>query len=43
MTKHLLLTGASLLAVGYRAGRDVQWYVTRRLHDAAETHKPRSA
>ena len=40
MTKHFFLTGASLLAVGYRAGRDLQWYVARRLHEAGD--KPRS-
>ena len=43
MTKHLLLTGASLLAVGYKTGRDIHWYVARRLAEAGETHKPRSA
>jgi hypothetical protein len=31
MTKHLLSTGVLLLAYGYRASRDVHWYVSRRL------------
>jgi hypothetical protein len=31
MTKQLLMTGASVLAYGYRTGRDVHWYVFRRL------------
>ena len=35
MTKHLLLTGASLLRHGYRTGRDVHWYITRRLASKA--------
>ena len=43
MTKHLFLTGASLLAAGYKTGRDIQWYVARRLAEAGDTHKPRSA
>jgi hypothetical protein len=43
MTKHLFLTGASLLAVGYKTARDLRWYAARRLAEAGETHKPRSA
>jgi hypothetical protein len=31
MTKHLFLTGISLASVGYRTGRDLRWYVARRL------------
>ena len=43
MTKHLFQTGASLLAVGYKTGRDIHWYVARRLAEAGETRKPHSA
>jgi hypothetical protein len=43
MTKHLFLTGASLVAVGYKTGRDLHWYVARRLAEAGETQKPRAA
>jgi hypothetical protein len=31
MTKHIVLTGFSLLAYGFRTGRDVHWLVQRRL------------
>jgi hypothetical protein len=31
MTKQLFLTGVSLFSYGYRTGRDVRWYVRRRL------------
>jgi hypothetical protein len=31
MTKHILLTSASLVSYGYRTGRDVRWYLFRRL------------
>jgi hypothetical protein len=31
MSKHLLRTGVSLLAYSYRTGRDLHWYVQRRL------------
>ena len=31
MGKHLLLTGASLLVFGYKRGRNVSWYLNRRL------------
>jgi hypothetical protein len=41
MTKHLFLTGASLLAVGYKTARDLRWYAARRLGETAQ--KPRSA
>jgi hypothetical protein len=34
MTKHLLTTGVSLLAYGYRTGRDLHWFVHRRLQRA---------
>ncbi len=30
MTKQLFLTGVSLVSYGYRAGRDVRWYLRRR-------------
>jgi hypothetical protein len=30
MTKHVLRTGISLIAYGYRTGRDLHWYVFRR-------------
>ena len=41
MTKHLFLTGASLLAVGYKTARDLHWYAARRLGETGQ--KPRSA
>ena len=31
MTKHLLFTGISLLSYGYKTGRELGWYVNRRL------------
>ena len=34
MTKQLLLTGVSLFSYGYRTGRDLRWYVRRRLERA---------
>jgi hypothetical protein len=34
MTKHILITGASVVSYGYRTGRDVRWYVLRRLQRA---------
>ena len=34
MSKHLFLTGLSLASYGYKAGRDLGWYVARRLQRA---------
>jgi hypothetical protein len=35
MTRHLFLTGVTLLAYGFRTGRDFHWYVARRLQRPA--------
>jgi hypothetical protein len=34
VTKHFVHTGISVLSYGYKAGRDLRWYLRRRLERA---------
>jgi hypothetical protein len=34
MAKHFFHTGLSVLSYGYKTGRDLRWYVRRRLERA---------
>lgn len=38
VTKHLLLTGVLLVSVGFKAGKDLGWYATRRLGGSTGAH-----
>jgi len=38
VVKQLLLTGALLVSVGYKTGKDLGWYASRRLAESNGTH-----
>jgi hypothetical protein len=35
VAKHLLLTGALLVSVGYKTGKQLTWYASRRLAESS--------